>query len=103
MAVERTQELALGFAHEPEAHLLAEDAVFYQILVFTRLLRPDSGSAQAKTGSRKSGRSTGFGMTHAELRIVDAPLGESLHRQNRRAEQGGAIGIRRLPGERSVR
>ena len=28
MSVERTRELALGFAHEPEARLLAEDAVF---------------------------------------------------------------------------
>ena len=28
MSLERTRELALGFAHEPEARLLAEDAVF---------------------------------------------------------------------------
>ena len=28
MSVERTRELALGFAHEPEVRLLAEDAVF---------------------------------------------------------------------------
>jgi hypothetical protein len=28
MSVERTRELALGFAHQPEARLLAENAVF---------------------------------------------------------------------------